>query len=1615
MNQTTQQQSDRLAEQVAMTRRCLRRNAVLAGFALLVIASVGWLALAALADILVAMPVPLRIAAWAVFWLVIVGGLGVVVVWPALRPMRLQTIAFRIERALGGMHNRLVSVVALREPKTQLTERSTAFVERLIEQTADRMADYRLDRVANSRPVGRMVLAAAATVLVLMTLGLALDARMSAALQRLMMPTRPIPPFTSIRLEAHPGDVSVLQGKPLRVWATVEGGTLGHLALRLKPDDGKWLNYPMERETDGRFAFTLSAVNISYDYQIFGGRTWTSPNRITMVRRPIVERLAAALHMPAYMGLPEPRPVEEHANQISAPAGSTVQFEATVAGDVAGGTIHVFEARDQKEQQTERRETIWFDDEPPADAELTGKWRWVTEQAYGGSRAHTFGWDRKPYGFRTRLHRLTVAPGEAFFLFVRLDPNDPPGRLDVTVSVGKSKHKLAWDTSRAPLMEEEKKRLRYIGSLPDPGAWHRLEVPIEKVLGAAPAGPTHLDGLSFEIDRGAVCFDRAGAVSRITRQMEQTQLARLVDLDMHRDEATGRWVGRVPLETDCHVTIEFRSPLGHPSAAMKAIPLVATADRPPTVLIERPGKSLTLTEPQPVPLMIRVFDDYGVADVWIQTGPKPRAFKEPEPLARYERPETSRLVVGALDAKRVGLQPGQSVYYRVLARDRKGQQVASEPFRLGLAESEADRSEAQTRSREAMADLLGGIERMVDVFDHLGDGAKEVLISVPQSASLDVDTGSGVVELLGSDGTPLTAGQIRGLIDRWKDEITDEQLDHLAQLRRQAAEQRERLLELAGGFDQAATDADRSIYQLPIEAEALRAMAERARSLADGIPQMPDGDALDEGVLARLAALQELSLDQQQEMEALQRQFEQLIAARQTLGDAPLEAQDQYASLMAQIRAQQAMQQLGGLGDYFQSQQQLLQQLRQQVATLREQAESADTEHLETISAAQQELDPEALELVRRARELLQQRLDRMREDRDILPPAPWLPPGRREMAQPVEADTPEEEPPPPPTPPDLDAIRQHLDELQQQDVDDWWDRPVDTPPTPFTLEANERFAGRRRPTEPGRPWMTGPVTPRQMLMTHQDRLYQSLTANSNRMSAAQGQLSRVMSQLEQAMLPMQGPSQQITGPMAADALDGLQQTLGSRGMQRMMGMLSRTAMQLAAAQAQGRMQAFWPTSMAGMGPMPPMGPVRPGMVLNIDLGDLDLPAEQGLALYRLPPWLRQPLVEGMQERGPEAYQPLIDAYYRSLSEEVEKPDAETEVKTPTKAVEAKPPPSKPSSAKPPAPKPKTRPPKPPATKPPATKPKTKPPKTPATKPPATKPKTKPPKPPATKPPAAKPKTKPPKTPATKPPATKPKTKPPKTPATKPPATKPKTKPPKTPATKPPAAKPKTKPPKTPATKPPAAKPKTQPPKTPAPKPPATKPKTKPPKTPATKPPATKPKTQPPKTPATKPPATKPKTQPPKPPAPKPPATKPKTPPPKPPAPKPPAAKPKTQPPKTPATKPPATKPKTQPPKPPAPKPPATKPKTPPPKTPAPKPPATKQPAPKSDAQKPNPPAPKRAPREPEAEKPKPPPAKPDAKKPPGDTPPDTKPQPEPPKPPAPEPPDPKAKEEKPA
>src|SRR5690606_232005 len=155
-------------------------------------------------------------------------------------------------------------------------------------------------------------------------------------------------------------------------------------------------------------------------------------HRITMVRRPMIRELAAAVRLPDYMGVPDAQPVDASLNQISAPVGSTIELVAHVAGEAERGQIKLFKSTTATVEETREEEFVWSDDHLPSDARETGSWKWTAEQVRSGGRAHTFGWAREPYGFTTRLDPMTVAPDASVFVYAWIDPADTPRRLTVS-------------------------------------------------------------------------------------------------------------------------------------------------------------------------------------------------------------------------------------------------------------------------------------------------------------------------------------------------------------------------------------------------------------------------------------------------------------------------------------------------------------------------------------------------------------------------------------------------------------------------------------------------------------------------------------------------------------------------------------------------------------------------------------------------------------------------------------------------------------------------------------------------------------------------------------------------------------------------------------------------------------------------------------------------------------------------------------------------------------------------------------------------------------------------------------------------------------------------------
>ncbi|WP_300317838.1 hypothetical protein [Accumulibacter sp.] len=115
--------------------------------------------------------------------------------------------------------------------------------------------------------------------------------------------------------------------------------------------------------------------------------------------------------------------------------------------------------------------------------------------------------------FENASATFTVAAAERLYLWVFVDPDNPPTQLMLQWRTGTSwEHRAYWGLSRIGWGAEGTASRRRIGAMPRPGRWLRLEVPVDTVSGVDVAGAA-LNGMAFTFFDGSAVFGSAGALS----------------------------------------------------------------------------------------------------------------------------------------------------------------------------------------------------------------------------------------------------------------------------------------------------------------------------------------------------------------------------------------------------------------------------------------------------------------------------------------------------------------------------------------------------------------------------------------------------------------------------------------------------------------------------------------------------------------------------------------------------------------------------------------------------------------------------------------------------------------------------------------------------------------------------------------------------------------------------------------------------------------------------------------------------------------------------------------------------------------------------------------------
>jgi hypothetical protein len=153
----------------------------------------------------------------------------------------------------------------------------------------------------------------------------------------------------------------------------------------------------------------------------------------------------------------------------------------------------------------------------PSDAVTFGDggdgWTWINSSVspgpYSGALAHQsniFSGLHQHY-FQGATQTLAVNQGDVLFAYVYLDPSNPPSEVMLQWNDGWSwEHRAYWGANQIGWGTDLTMSRHYMGSLPSPGQWHKLQVSAS-ALGLE--GQT-LNGMAFTLYGGRATWDRAG-------------------------------------------------------------------------------------------------------------------------------------------------------------------------------------------------------------------------------------------------------------------------------------------------------------------------------------------------------------------------------------------------------------------------------------------------------------------------------------------------------------------------------------------------------------------------------------------------------------------------------------------------------------------------------------------------------------------------------------------------------------------------------------------------------------------------------------------------------------------------------------------------------------------------------------------------------------------------------------------------------------------------------------------------------------------------------------------------------------------------------------------------
>jgi hypothetical protein len=1283
-----------LYDLICRVRRLLRSSWIATGLGITLGLLFGILVSAAVVDLVVPLWPAFRFVALVLVVVPALSSFVAGVVRPLLRRLGARRVARTIEQHIPKMHNRLVSCVDLKDAHSP-EKVSPAFYRRLVNEALDRIRGFQPSSIIDFVSLRRAGIAAFSGVAAFLIAFGTFSDRLPTALARIFHPFEDIPPATGVLYTVIPGNAKVLRGEDVLLAAEVTKGSPDRLQVEIRsPRLPQPLWHDLKKEGD-RWTFSLSGFEHSFTYRVHGGGTWSKLHEITMLDRPRIVELHTLLHYPEYMGITEPRMGPPQTADTSGPVGSKVEVVVATAGNVARGEIQRFKMQSVQSEVAERAERIWFFEQIPDGAQPQGTWEWDFRLL--GRNAHT-----DPFAAAAHGHQFQNAPkpfraeaGEHFFAYVYVMPDQRPDTIMLEwQDAAGFEHRAFWGDDKLPGGTLGSASKRYIGPMPPAGEWVRLEVPAALV----DLENKDVRGMAFNMFGGKCVWHRVGTLPPAHKAEEM--LVADGTFPMH-EAGPDTWSGQVPLDSDGYYRVELRNELDYANKPMKEARLTAIPDNPPQIILERPTTDLTFSVPQKVPLVISAFDDFGLAKLVLSVQRGTGGF-EAIPIKRYKKPVRNDNAVYTLDLPQMGLKMGDQIRYRVEAHDRAEQskstveltiKIQDDPNaadkKLATFEKSADTfQEKLVKLIADQAKVQEAVEKLTAKYEPLSKKIEEAK-QIAQAKTKLEQANQPPADPTKSPPPPVPPKPLE------LDPETVKQLEALRQELAPVAQQEEQntalskqvAQELAAAVEQTKTlqtlppDLVNQFLELPqrFDQSAVQPLQNLTNDIKAGAtPQQPPPD---------LPKINEAAEKVQRELAQMQERIKALANVEKKVNQDVEAALQDLAKEMLRDQAGMTEKQLAELQEFLNKLREELKAFEGTEEQLLDASRKVPEVMLADVEKRQNELEEKANPELAQAREVLKaEDIRRLKRKLKDFPKAPYSPEGDDYLVPPGEEDTPEEDMP---AKADEAADKDKADAKDKKDADDADNDEEDLfmpalgGPRP---KLDPRFADKIRPVERKND-KSGEKTPgerqRQELGSRQQEKLKELKSAEMSLEADEETLAGLLDRLrEAAQLPEMNfpqrpdgqrpqpprpnaPRPDVPDPLAAqpqnaqpqldaEELAGrLAELMQSPEMREARAMMNRVQQMRAQMAARAQNQAQNPNQPQGPKQPAPANQAAtfatlPGIPLEEALEGIDL--DTRTLILKMQPRVREELLQGLKDEGPDGYQKFIRNYFQRLA-----------------------------------------------------------------------------------------------------------------------------------------------------------------------------------------------------------------------------------------------------------------------------------------------------------------------------------------------------------------------------